>query len=93
MTRTCLKSGLMTVLASLLPILACVTINIYFPAEKVEAVAGEIVNEVRGQKRGRNNLLPRGMGLPSSGTSCWRFRRPRPGHRMLPRSPTPRSVH
>jgi hypothetical protein len=28
---------------------ACVTINIYFPAEKVESVAGEIVNEIRGQ--------------------------------------------
>jgi len=29
---------------------ACVTINIYFPAEKVESVAGEIVKEVRGEK-------------------------------------------
>lgn len=28
-------------------IFACVTINIYFPAEKVESVAGEIVNEIR----------------------------------------------
>ncbi len=27
---------------------ACVTINIYFPAEKVESVAGEIVQDVRG---------------------------------------------
>jgi uncharacterized protein YdbL (DUF1318 family) len=27
---------------------ACVTINIYFPAEKVESVAGEIVNDIRG---------------------------------------------
>ena len=27
---------------------ACVTINIYFPAEKVETVAGEIVEEIRG---------------------------------------------
>ena len=26
---------------------ACVTINIYFPAEKVESVAGEIVDEIR----------------------------------------------
>jgi uncharacterized protein YdbL (DUF1318 family) len=33
-----------------LAIWACVTINIYFPAEKVESVAGEIVSEVRGQK-------------------------------------------
>lgn len=37
------------VLFSLL-IFACVTINIYFPAEKVESVAGEIVDEIRGQK-------------------------------------------
>ena len=29
---------------------ACVTINIYFPAEKVESVAGEIVDEIRGKK-------------------------------------------
>jgi len=29
---------------------ACVTINIYFPAEKVESVAGEIVNDIRGKK-------------------------------------------
>jgi hypothetical protein len=28
--------------------LACVTINIYFPAEKVESVAGEIVQDIRG---------------------------------------------
>ena len=35
--------------ASLFSVLmfACVTINIYFPAEKVESVAGEIVNEIR----------------------------------------------
>ncbi|MFH1629076.1 MAG: DUF1318 domain-containing protein [Pseudomonadota bacterium] len=31
-------------------IFACVTINIYFPAEKVESVAGEIVDEIRGEK-------------------------------------------
>ncbi|MFH1481442.1 MAG: DUF1318 domain-containing protein [Pseudomonadota bacterium] len=31
---------------------ACVTINIYFPAEKVESVAGEIVNDIRGPKPG-----------------------------------------
>jgi hypothetical protein len=29
---------------------ACVTINIYFPAEKVESVAGEIVQDIRGMK-------------------------------------------
>jgi hypothetical protein len=31
-------------------IFACVTINIYFPAEKVESVAGEIVKDIRGTK-------------------------------------------
>lgn len=31
---------------------ACVTVNIYFPAEKVESVAGEIVKDVRGGKEG-----------------------------------------
>ncbi len=31
---------------------ACVTINIYFPAEKVEAVAGEIVRDIRGDGSG-----------------------------------------
>ena len=29
---------------------ACVTINIYFPAEKVESVAGKIVHDIRGEK-------------------------------------------
>jgi uncharacterized protein YdbL (DUF1318 family) len=30
--------------------LACVTVNIYFPAEQVETMAGEIVDEIRGQE-------------------------------------------
>ena len=34
----------------LLSFFACVTINIYFPAEKVESVAGDIVNDIRGQE-------------------------------------------
>ncbi len=33
-----------------LMLFACVTINIYFPAEKVESVAGKIVDDIRGQK-------------------------------------------
>lgn len=33
---------------SALLVFACVTINIYFPAEKVESVAGDIVNDIRG---------------------------------------------
>ena len=39
-------------------IFACVTINIYFPAEKVESVAGEIVNEIR--DRGDEQKKPSG---------------------------------
>ncbi len=37
-----------TVFSAILLLFACVTINIYFPAEKVETVAGEIVEEIRG---------------------------------------------
>ena len=40
----------MTLLFFSLTVFACVTINIYFPAEQVESVAGEIVDEIRGQK-------------------------------------------
>ena len=43
------KTMWMATLFSSLLIFACVTINIYFPAEKVESVAGEIVNEIRGR--------------------------------------------
>ncbi len=41
--------GIATLFCSLL-IFACVTINIYFPAEKVESVAGEIVKDIRSQE-------------------------------------------
>ena len=46
-------------------VVACVTINIYFPAEKVESVADEIVKDVRGSNQ-----------TPSKGdkTSQWRLR-------------------
>lgn len=42
------------VFISILSIFACVTINIYFPAEKVESVAGEIVEDIRGPKSENN---------------------------------------
>jgi uncharacterized protein YdbL (DUF1318 family) len=35
---------------AIIALFACVTINIYFPAEKVESVAGDIVNDIRGKK-------------------------------------------
>ena len=38
----------LTVMGALFLVFACVTINIYFPAEKVESVAGEIVHDIRG---------------------------------------------
>jgi len=39
-------------------LVACVTINIYFPAEKVESVAEEIVDEIRGKpSAGDQSLL------------------------------------
>jgi len=42
-----------TVLCIMVFVLACVTVNIYFPAEQVETVAGEIVDEIRGQEGGQ----------------------------------------
>lgn len=37
---------------------ACVTINIYFPAEKVETVAGEIVQDIRGPQEEQTPETP-----------------------------------
>ena len=34
---------------AMIALFACVTINIYFPAEKVESVAGDIVKDIRGK--------------------------------------------
>jgi uncharacterized protein len=36
----------------MLTLLACVTINIYFPAEKVETVAQDIVDDIRSREEG-----------------------------------------
>lgn len=44
------KKLLAATLLILVAVGACVTINIYFPAEKVESVAGEIVQDIRGKK-------------------------------------------
>ncbi|MEE4354478.1 MAG: DUF1318 domain-containing protein [Desulfatiglans sp.] len=50
-----MKHGLtrawMFVLFPLMFVIACVTVNIYFPAEKVESVAEEIVDEIRGNSQ------------------------------------------
>lgn len=50
--KNCRNVVWMATLFSVLTIFACVTINIYFPAEKVESVAGEIVDEIRGPGEG-----------------------------------------
>ncbi|MDZ7696890.1 MAG: DUF1318 domain-containing protein [Deltaproteobacteria bacterium] len=47
---------------------ACVTINIYFPAEKVESVAEEIVDEIRGQKTDGDQSLLKKNRLSISST-------------------------
>jgi uncharacterized protein YdbL (DUF1318 family) len=44
------KSSWIVIFSVLFFAFACVTINIYFPAEKVESAAGDIVKDVRGQK-------------------------------------------
>ena len=41
------RAWFVVVISITLCVLACVTVNIYFPAEKVESVAGEIVDEIR----------------------------------------------
>jgi hypothetical protein len=46
--RKCVRPVWVLILAGAIFIFACVTINIYFPAEKVESVAGDIVNDIRG---------------------------------------------
>jgi uncharacterized protein len=62
--NTCRKALWMTASIVLSLIVACVTINIYFPAEKVESVAGEIVDEIRGQTPGgKESLFRDGRGL------------------------------
>jgi uncharacterized protein YdbL (DUF1318 family) len=67
MMKTYRKALWMTASVFLSLIVACVTINIYFPAEKVESVAGEIVDEIRGQKtQGKEGLLRKDEG------SFWR---------------------
>ncbi len=56
---------------------ACVTINIYFPAEEVEAVAGEIVHDIRGNEEidkpseKDRSFLWEGIFLAFSPASVW----------------------
>ena len=48
---------------AMIALFACVTINIYFPAEKVESVAGDIVKDIRGK-----NPAPKGDQSKNGGT-------------------------
>ena len=45
----------MIILCMTISIFACVTINIYFPAEKVESVASDIVDDIRGREPGKKD--------------------------------------
>ena len=69
----------MAMMFAMVALFACVTINIYFPAEKVESVAGDIVNDIRGKKpeqKGNqskslshaNGSLPGHTGMPGIDT-------------------------
>ncbi|MFH1124107.1 MAG: DUF1318 domain-containing protein [Pseudomonadota bacterium] len=49
-----LRPFCLAMMGTLFFVFACVTINIYFPAEKVESVAGEIVNDIRGANPEKN---------------------------------------
>lgn len=51
------KSLWTAVLFFSLLVFSCVTINIYFPAEKVESVAGEIVDEIRNRKPDKKDSM------------------------------------
>jgi uncharacterized protein YdbL (DUF1318 family) len=64
------------ILGLMIFVFACVTINIYFPAEKVESVAGEIVNEIRGPEKekspkGDQSLLLKKVVLALSISKAW----------------------
>ncbi|MBW1802225.1 MAG: DUF1318 domain-containing protein [Deltaproteobacteria bacterium] len=54
------KTVCLIMLGMIFALFACVTINIYFPAEKVESVAGEIVDEIRGRDSGGEKKSPEG---------------------------------
>jgi hypothetical protein len=67
----------MILVFGVLTVFACVTINIYFPAEKVESVAGEIVDEIRGEgpegdtPQGDKNSLLLGRMLAMGAGPVW----------------------
>ena len=59
-------------LCAVISILACVTINIYFPAEQVESVAGEIVDDIRGREStGDQESMLKTIRLVLSSNIAW----------------------
>jgi len=61
-----------TLLCIIISIFACVTINIYFPAEQVESVAGEIVDDIRGREStGDQESMLRTIHLVLSSNIAW----------------------
>ena len=55
-----------------LALFACVTINIYFPAEKVKSVAGDIVDDIRGREAEKNDeSFLRIIDMAFSGRIAW----------------------
>jgi len=63
MTRSLVRA--LGLLGLALALAACVTVNIYFPAAKVEKTADEIVGDVygkEGQERPRPSPSPRSRG-------------------------------
>ncbi|MFC1821260.1 DUF1318 domain-containing protein [Thermodesulfobacteriota bacterium] len=73
------KALWMAVLCMGIMVFACVTINIYFPAEKVESVAGDIVDDIRGrnpgeqdnQKKEKLNSISRPIKFALMPTIAW----------------------
>lgn len=54
------NASLFGVISVFISLIACITINIYFPAEKVESVAGDIVRDIRGKDAGDGDRTPEG---------------------------------
>jgi hypothetical protein len=58
-------------------VIACVTINIYFPAEEVETVAEDIVDDIRGregnkpEKEGQKDSMSMNLRLCFGSSTAW----------------------
>ncbi len=70
-------------------VFACVTVNIYFPAEKVESVAGDIVKDVRGNKEAPPSSPPRTARVHNCESPFLLFLPQMLGHKKRRPSPIP----